>query len=163
MIEFNKVLLSARLTKDPELRYIPSGQAVCDLRVAADRTISYDKGSGDRQKETLFINVTAWGKTAEFCNQYMKKGSAIFVEGRLKQDTWKDKNDGTNRERISIVADRVQFGETKAEAQSRSGRGGGEGDFATPPDSGPSSAARESSGPGPGGGAPGATHDDLPF
>ena len=116
MIDLNKVLLAGRLTKDPELRYIPSGTAVCDMRIAADH------GWGDR-KETLFINVTAWGKTAEFCNEYMRKGKAIFIEGRLKLDTWQDK-EGNNRERIHIVADRAQFAESKSAESARPGDSG---------------------------------------
>lgn len=120
MIDLNKVLLSARLTRDPEMKYIPSGTAVCTMRVAADRSFGGGDG-GERQKETLFVEVTAWGKTAEFCEQYMSKGSAIFVEGRLKLDQWDDRDTGKKREKISIVADRVQFGESRAEADARKG------------------------------------------
>ena len=127
MIELNKVLITGRLTRDPELKYIPSGTAVCDIRLASSRRFM-GKDSGERKEESLFINVTAWGKTAEFCNEYMHKGSAIYVEGRLKLETWQDK-DGNNRDRISITADRIQFAESKAESDARaaggSGRGGG--------------------------------------
>ena len=127
MIELNKVLITGRLTRDPELRYIPSGTAVCEMRLASSRRFS-GKDSGERKEETLFVNVTAWSRTAEFCNEYMHKGSAIYVEGRLKLDTWQDK-DGNNRDRISITADRIQFAESKAESDARaaggSGRGGG--------------------------------------
>jgi len=155
MIELNKVFLICRLTRDPELRYIPSGTAVCEMRVAADRSVPAKPGSAEPQKESLFVNVVAWGKTAEFCNEYMRKGSAMFVEGRLKFDSWEDKNGGGKRERISIVADRVQFAETKAEAQARGGRGGDSGG----PDYGDAD-------PGPRGGSappPSQTTDDLPF
>ena len=155
MIELNKVFLSARLTRDPELKYLPSGMAVCEMGVAADR--SFQGKSGEKQKEILFINVTAWGKTGEFCNEYMRKGSAIFVEGRLKLDQWKDKETGKNQNKIYIVADRVQFGETKAEAQARASRGGdgsSGGGSAPEPDSAGSSHGGEESG---------GTTDDLPF
>ncbi|MBI1784396.1 single-stranded DNA-binding protein [Candidatus Sumerlaeota bacterium] len=155
MIEFNKVFLSARLTRDPELKYIPSGTAVCEMGVAADR--QFPGKSGEKQKETLFINVQAWAKTAEFCNEYFRKGSAIFVEGRLKLDQWKDKETGKNQNKIYIVADRVQFGESKAEAQARAGRGGGDGGNSgggsEPEYSGSASAPEEGGG----------TTDDLPF
>lgn len=124
MIELNKVFLVGRLTRDPEIKYLPSGMAVAELRLAADRSF-YDKNAGESKKESLFINATTWGKTAEFCNQWFKKGSGVFVEGRLKLDQWQDR-DGNNRERISITVDRVQFAETKAEAQARQARGGGE-------------------------------------
>ena len=127
MIELNKVLITGRLTRDPELKYIPSGTAVCEMRLASSRRFS-GKDSGERKEETLFVNVTAWSRTAEFCNEYLHKGTAILVEGRLKQDTWEDK-DGNKRERFSINADRIQFAESKAEADARAsggaGRGGG--------------------------------------
>ena len=156
MIEFNKVFLCGRLTRDPELKYLPSGTAVCEMRIASGRNYT-ERASGERKEETLFINVTAWTKTAEFCNEYMHKGSAIFIEGRLKHETWTDK-EGKNRERISVVADRVQFGESKAEAQARgSGSEGG-------------SYSREESAPGPAAASTGAesqggseSTDDLPF
>jgi single-strand DNA-binding protein len=161
MIEINKVLITGRLTQDPVLKYIPSGTAVCELRIASDRKF-VDKSSGDRRDDTLFINVNAWGKTAEFCNEWLRKGSAVFVEGRLRQETWKDK-DGNNRERISISADRVQFAESKAEAQARGARGG-----EPPPDESndrepaprPPAAARSGGPPSEGGSE---TRDDLPF
>lgn len=155
MIELNKVLLAGRLTRDPELKYLPSGTAVCELRVASGRTY-YDKNAGERKEETLFINVTAWGKSAEFCNQYFTKGKAIFIEGRLKQDQWE--RDGQKHERISVVADRVQFAEPKSAEQGSPRRGGadyGDSDFEEEPSSG---RGRGSSGP-----PPSNTDDDLPF
>ena len=152
MIELNKVLMAGNLTRDPELRYIPSGTAVCDLRIAAGRTW-YDRDSREKREETLFIDVTAWGKTAEFCNEYMKKGKGIFVEGRLKLDTWKDK-EGNNRERYGIVADRVQFVESRSSERDRdSAPAAARGPRDDPGDPGP---PRESE-------APAATRDDLPF
>jgi len=156
MIDINKILITGRLTQDPELKYTPTGSAVCEMRIASGRSY-VDKTSGDRKEDTVFINVSAWGKTAEFCHEYMRKGSGVYVEGRLKHDSWKDK-DGNNRERISIYADKVQFGETKAEAQARTERGGSPG---APPPAMPSNdypESRESSRP-----AVAGTHDDLPF
>ena len=154
MIELNKVLITGRLTRDPELKYIPSGTAVCEMRLASSRRFS-GKDSGERKEETLFINVTAWGKTAEFCNEYMHKGSAIYVEGRLKQDTWEDK-DGNKRERFSINADRIQFAESKAESDARAsgGAGRGGGSISEPQ----SEAAHQSSGQ-----TADQPKDDLPF
>jgi single-strand DNA-binding protein len=157
MIELNKVLLSGRLTRDPELRYIPSGAAVCDLGLAVGRKF-YDKNTGTTKEETCFINATAWEKTAEFCQKYLDKGSAVFVEGRLKQDTWQDK-DGNKREKISIVADRIQFAESRADAEARRA-GGGARNFdrsPAPEDSGngDSDQGRQS--------APSNTEDDVPF
>lgn len=153
MIELNKVLLAGRLTRDPELKYLPSGTAVCDLRIASGRTY-YDKNAGEKKEETLFITVTAWGKSAEFCNQYFTKGKGIFVEGRLKLDQWE--RDGQKHERISVVADRVQFAEPKS-AEQGSARGGDYddgGDEAEAPQRRP----RAASAP-----PPSNTDDDLPF
>ncbi len=154
MLELNKVLLTGRLTFDPEIRHTSSGMAVCDLKIASNR-----RGYGDRADEVLFIQVTAWGKTAEFCSQYLSKGKGIYVEGRLKLDSWQDKKDGSKRERVSIVADRVQFAESRAEEEQRSGGGGGRSEGGGGYDRGGSS-----SGNAPAGGAPpDKTDDDLPF
>lgn len=153
MIELNKVLLAGRLTKDPELKYLPSGTAVCEFRVASGRTY-YDKNAGERKEETLFINVSAWGKSGEFVNQYFTKGKAIFIEGRLKQDQWE--RDGQKHERISVVAERVQFAESKAAEQGAS-RGGDYGNSGYE-ESAPSNRGASSGGP-----PPSNTDDDLPF
>lgn len=157
MIELNKVLLAGRLTRDPELKYLPSGAAVCELRVAAGRTY-YDKNAGERKEETLFINVTAWGKSAEFCNQYFSKGKAIFIEGRLKQDQWE--RDGQKHERISIVAERVQFAEPKS-AESGAARGGGAPDYGD--DEGEDAPPARGRGRAAAAPPPSSTDDDLPF
>jgi single-strand DNA-binding protein len=157
MIELNKVLLAGRLTRDPELKYLPSGAAVCELRIASGRTY-YDKNAGEKKEETLFINVTAWGKSAEFCNQYFTKGKAIFIEGRLKLDQWE--RDGQKHERISVVAERVQFAEPKS-ADGGGSRSGGASDYGDDGDaeSAPSRRGRASGAPPP----PSSTDDDLPF
>lgn len=127
MIELNKVLLAGRLTADPELRYLPSGAAVCDMRIASGRTY-YDKNAGERKEETLFINATAWGQSAEFVSKYFNKGKAIFIEGRLKLDEWE--RDGQRHSRISVVAERVQFAEPKSAEAGRGGYSDGdEGDY----------------------------------
>jgi single-strand DNA-binding protein len=156
MIELNKVLLAGRLTRDPELKYLPSGTAVCEMRIASGRSY-FDKNSNERKEETLFINVTAWGKSAEFCNQYFTKGKAIFIEGRLKHDQWE--RDGQKHERISVVADRVQFAESKAAEQAGGQRNASARDEeeAYGGDTAPARGAR--------GGAPASqsTDDDLPF
>lgn len=157
MIELNKVLLTGRLTRDPELRYIPSGTAVCDLRIASGRTY-YDKNAGEKKEETLFITVTAWGKSAEFCSQYFTKGKAIFIEGRLKFDQWEQ--DGQKRDKISVVADRVQFAEPKsADGGGGGGGGGGYRERRTENDAPPA----ERGVPAGGGGSGSSTDDDLPF
>ncbi|MBU0694296.1 MAG: single-stranded DNA-binding protein [Candidatus Omnitrophica bacterium] len=106
MVNLNQVFLVGNLTKDPELRYIPSGVAVATLRIAVN-TLFKDK-SGQAQKDTCFINVVVWAQTAEACNQYLQKGRQIFVEGRLQSRSWQD-NEGKNRSIIEVRAARVQF------------------------------------------------------
>jgi len=107
MASLNKVLLIGNLTKDPELRYTPNGIAVVNLRIAVNRRFR-DRASGELKEETCFITVTAWDKQAEACNQYLKKGSPIFVEGTLQSRSW-EANDGQKRSTIEVRAERVQF------------------------------------------------------
>jgi len=93
------------LTRDPEVRYIPSGTAVADLRLAVNR--KYKSGSGENKEETCFVNIVVWGRQAETCGEYLKKGSSVFVEGRLQYDEWE--KDGQRQNRLRVVANRVQF------------------------------------------------------
>ena len=105
MASLNKVLLIGNLTRDPEVRYTPKGTAVADLGLAVSRT--YKTESGDTKEEVCFINVVAWGRQAETAGEYLKKGSPIFVEGRLQYETW-EKN-GEKRQTIKVNAERDQF------------------------------------------------------
>ena len=107
MANVNKVMLIGNLTRDPELKYIPSGKAVCDLGLAVNRT--YKKDNGEEVEEVCYLDITAWGRQAETCAEYLKKGRAVFVEGRLKYNKWDDKETGKKRSKISVVAQRVQF------------------------------------------------------
>lgn len=107
MADLNKVFLMGRLTFDPELRRIPSGTAVTELRLATSR--SWLGRDGERKEETLYIDVTVWDRQAETCCQYLKKGSGVHVEGSLKMDAWDDKTTGEKRSKIKVHADRVQF------------------------------------------------------
>ncbi len=107
MASLNKVLLIGNLTKDPELRYTPNGIAVVNLRIAVNRRFR-DRASGELKEETCFITVTAWDKQAEACNQYLKKGSPIFVEGTLQSRSW-ETQDKQKRSTIEVRAERVQF------------------------------------------------------
>jgi len=97
----NQVALIGNLTKDPELKYTPDGKAVVNLRIALN------EGFGDK-KRTSFLEVVAFGKTAENCNQYILKGNKIAIEGRLQQDRW-ETNEGSKRSRIKIIANRIDF------------------------------------------------------
>lgn len=106
MVNFNKVFLVGNLTKDPELRYTPGGTAVTTLRIAVNRQFK-DK-AGQAQKDTCFVNVVVWSHMAEVCNQYLQKGRAVFVEGRLQSRSWQN-SEGKARSVLEVVAARVQF------------------------------------------------------
>ncbi len=103
---FNKVLLMGNLTRDPELRYIPSGQAVTSFTIAVNRT--YAAATGEKKEEVSFLRIVVWGRRAEVCNEYLRKGSGVFVEGRLQSRSW-DAPDGTKRSAVEVVAQNVQF------------------------------------------------------
>jgi len=105
MANFNKVILIGNLTRDPEVRYTPSGTAVGDLRMAVNRR--FRTGDGQEREETCFVGVTVWGRQAETCGEYLKKGAPALVEGRLKYDEWE--KEGQKFSRLSVVAERVQF------------------------------------------------------
>jgi single-strand DNA-binding protein len=106
MIDVNKVLIAGRLTRDPELRYTSSGTAVTTLPIAMSRR--YTSKTGEKREDTCYINVVAWQKTAEFCAEYLAKGRAVFVEGRLQSRSW-ETDTGQKRSVIEVVAQRVQF------------------------------------------------------
>ncbi|MFA6567246.1 MAG: single-stranded DNA-binding protein [Victivallales bacterium] len=107
MANLNRVFLIGNLTRDPELRYTPQGSAICDLGLAVNR--QYTTNDGVKKEEVCFVDITAWGRQAETCNRFVKKGSQIFVEGRLKLDSWQDKETGKNRSKLNVVAERIQF------------------------------------------------------
>jgi len=105
MASLNKVILMGNLTRDPELRYIPSGAAVASFGLAVNRT--YTTQSGEKKDEVCFVNIVVWGKQAENCSQYLSKGSLILVEGRLSYRAWEQ--EGQKRSTLEVRADRVQF------------------------------------------------------
>lgn len=113
MASFNRVILLGNLTRDPELRYIPSGTPVASFGLAINRT--YTTQAGDKKEEVCFVNIIIWGKQAENCNQYLSKGSLVLVEGRLTYRTWEQ--EGQKRSTLEVRADRVQFlGKAKSSA-----------------------------------------------
>ncbi|MCL4229802.1 single-stranded DNA-binding protein [Candidatus Dependentiae bacterium] len=107
MADFNRVIMIGNLTRDPEHRQLPSGQAVCRLGLASNRQYR-NKQTGSMVQEVCFIDVDVWGPQAESCKQYLQKGRPVLIEGRLKLDTWQDAS-GQSRSKHSIVADRVVF------------------------------------------------------
>ncbi len=106
MASYNKVLLMGNLTKDPELRYTPQGTPVANLRLAVNR--KYRSKDQELKEEVCFITAVVWNKQAETCNQYLHKGSGVFIEGRLQSRSWED-NTGAKRSVIEVRAERVQF------------------------------------------------------
>ena len=107
MASFNKVILIGNLTRDPELRYTPKGTAVAKLGLAVNRQWKTD--SGEAREEVTFIDIDAFGRSAEVIGQYCKKGKPLMIEGRLKYDTWDDKQTNQKRSKLSVVLESFQF------------------------------------------------------
>lgn len=106
MASLNKVFLIGNLTRDPELRYVPSGTAVATFTIAVNRV--YTTQSGEKKEQTTFAKVVVWGRRAEVCGEYLSKGSPLFVEGRLQSRNW-ETQDGQKRSTIEVIADNIQF------------------------------------------------------
>jgi single-strand DNA-binding protein len=107
MSSFNKVLLMGNLTRDPQVKQLPSNTNVVEFGLAVNRR--YKTQQGEDREEVLFVDCAAFGKQADVINQYCKKGKALFVEGRLKYDSWEDKTGGGNRSKVSVVVENFQF------------------------------------------------------
>lgn len=107
MANLNKVMLIGNLTRDPELRYTPKGTPVTDIGLAINRVWTNEQGN--KQEETIFVDVTLWGRQAELANQYLAKGRCAYIEGRLQMDTWDDKDTGKKRSKLKVVAEAIQF------------------------------------------------------
>lgn len=104
MASYNRVILVGNLTRDPELRYIPSGTAVSEIGLAVNDRVK----KGDQWvDETTFVDVTLWARTAEVASQYLSKGSSVLIEGRLKLDSWE--KDGQKRSKLRVIADKMQM------------------------------------------------------
>ena len=114
MPNLNRVMLMGNLTRDPELRFLPSGSAIVGFGLAINR--KWKDQSGEAQEEVTFVDVEGFGKTAEVINQYLKKGRPVYIEGRLKLDQWQDK-EGKNRSKLKVVIESFQFIDSKAEPE----------------------------------------------
>lgn len=122
MANLNKVFLIGRLTRDPQLRYTPSGTPVADLGMAVNR---FRKGQdGQSQEETAFVDVTLWSKMAETATQYLKKGRQVFFEGHLKFDQW-DSPEGQRRSKLTVVAEKMEFLDGRGDGDNAGGRSSG--------------------------------------
>ncbi len=127
MADVNKVILIGRLTRDPQMRYTPTQTAICEFGLAVGR--KFKTASGEQREETAFIDCTCWGKGGEIFNQYMAKGKQVYIEGRLKYDTWEDKNGGGKRSKLSVVVDDFQFLGSPGDNQRGGGQPAGDGDY----------------------------------
>jgi single-strand DNA-binding protein len=150
MASFNKVILAGNLTRDPELRYTPKGTAVCRFTLAVSRTWTGE--DGQKKEEVSFIDIDAWGRQGEVVAQYMKKGRPFLVEGRLKQDTWEDKNTKQKQSKLKVVLESFSFID--------SNRGDAAG---APAAARPAAAAAPSPAPEPTEGEAPQEGDDVPF
>ena len=157
MASFNRVILVGNLTRDPELRYIPSGSAVSEIGLAVNDRVK----KGDQWvDETTFVDVTLWGRTAEVANEYLSKGSSVLIEGRLKLDSWE--KDGQKRSKLRVIAEKMQMlGGREGGGAARGGNRVASGarssqqpadDYGSYDDGGPS-----------GGGGGGFPDDEIPF
>lgn len=117
MASYNRVIILGTLTRDPEVRHTPSNQSVANFGLAINRR--YTTSGGEKKEETTFVDCEAWGKTGEAIGQYLTKGRPVFVEGRLKLDTWQDQQ-GEKKSKLKVVVESFQFidsgGKPKAEA-----------------------------------------------
>ena len=125
MPNLNRVLLMGNLTRDPEIKYTPKGTAVAELGLAINRVYSTDQG--ERREETTFVDVELWGRQAEIAGEYLKKGRPVFIEGRLKLDTWDDKTTGQKRSKMRVVGEAMQLLGGREGGPGGGGPGGGGG------------------------------------
>ena len=148
MANLNKVLLIGRLTRDPQQRFITSGQSVAEFGLAVNRVYTTN---GEKREETTFVDCEAWGRDADNISKYVKKGQPLFVEGRLKLDSWQSK-EGEKRSKMRVVVERFQF------LTAGPGQGGRQGDDLDPADFGVEQGGR--GGPPP---AEQGAESDVPF
>lgn len=149
MASYNKVILMGNLTRDPELKYLPSGTAVANFGLAMNETYT-DRQTGEKREEVCFVDVEAWGRQAEIANEYLQKGSSVFIDGSLRFDSW-EADDGTKRSRLRVRAFRFQFIGGRQDSD-----GGGAYDQASPASASPSSEFSGEEGSS-------TTDDDIPF
>jgi single-strand DNA-binding protein len=131
MANLNKVMLIGNLTRDVELRSISSGNSVAQIGLAINR--SWTGQDGEKREEVTYVDCEAWGKTAEIMHKYLAKGRPVFVEGRLKLDTWDDKESGAKRSKMKVVVESFQFLDSGNRQGGGGGGGGGDGTVETRP------------------------------
>ena len=155
MANFNKVMLLGNLTRDPQLKYLPSGTPVVELGMAVNRSWT-DNQSGEKREATTFVDCKAMGKPAEIINQYMTKGRPLFIEGRLDYRQWEAKDGSGKRSKLEVFIENFQFlGSRDGGASAPGGRPAGRPAAAPAEDAGAQSTAQ--------GGGNYAPDDDVPF
>ena len=140
MASFNKVILVGNLTRDPQVRYTPSGMAVSDLGLAVNRSW-FDKQTNQKKEEVTFVDVTVWGRTAEIAGEYLAKGRQVLIEGQLRLDQWDDKETGQKRSKLKVFCENLTMLGNRPEGGGGRGSSGpaaqvGEGDSSRAGDSG---------------------------
>lgn len=138
MASFNRVILVGNLTRDPQVKYTPSGQAVSEIGMAVSRSW-FDKNTNQRKEDVTFVDVTLWGRTAEIAGEYLAKGRPVLIEGRLQLDQWDDKETGQKRSKLRVVGETMQM---LGSRQDGGGRGPG-GPPASSGEAGPSYESQE--------------------
>ena len=123
MANFNRVMLMGNLTRDPQVKFLPSQMQVAEFGLACNR--KFKTAAGEDREEVTFVDITAFGKQAELIAQYCTKGKPIFIEGRLKYDQWEDKNGGGKRTKLTVVVENFQFMGGRDDARGGGGGGGG--------------------------------------
>ena len=124
MPNLNKVMLMGNLTRDPEIKYTPKGMAIAHFGIAVNRVWSNE--AGEKQEEVTFIDIEMFGRKAEVVGEYFKKGKPIYVEGRLKLDSWDDKTSGQKKSKLKVVGETFEFlGSREGGAGGGAGGGGG--------------------------------------
>jgi len=114
----NKVIIMGKLTRDPEVKYTPKGMAIANLGMALNH--KFKNAAGEMQEEVTFVDVTAFSKQAELCGEYLKKGASLLVEGRLKTESWDDKQTGQKRSKMVVIMENMHFiGGKKEDAGTR--------------------------------------------
>jgi len=121
MASVNRVILVGRLGKDPEIRSTPGGTSVAKFTIATDE--KFTDRQGEKQERTEWHNIVAWGKLAEICGQYLRKGKLVFIEGSIRTDSWEDKESGQKKYRTEIIAQNMQMLDRRGDEEGGSGSG----------------------------------------
>jgi len=151
MASLNKVFLIGNLTRDPDLRHTTSGAAVCSFGMAVNRRFTTSRG--EEREEVCFIDIEAWGRWAEACKNYLRKGAPVLIEGRLRYDQWEDRETGKSRSRLLVTVERGQFlgqpsrGSDYAASDGERGAGSDRQRTPPPPGSGPAPDAAQAQAP----------------